>query len=452
MQRYLRLLRDNPEFGKLWLAVVVSLTGDWFSTVVLAGIVMQYSNGSGVAISFFLALRSIPPLLLTPIAGVILDRFNRQHILIVSNLVRACIVPLYLFANGSEDLWIVYLITVIHFSLATVSEPGQAAILPALLRPQDIIEGNTLFSVTWSVMAAAGSFAGGLFAYFLGTQAAILADAGTFAVAGLLIWWIRYDPDEARRHKEAMGLETIHERDTSFREGLRYIARTPQIAAALFVKFGQSFGNFDTLMTIFGAQLFVIGATGELSLGILFFALGLGAMVGPMVSNRFSDGTTRQMRRLISAAFIMLLLAWPLMVWASTQGIVLFANADSTTSTSSVMAWLGSLGIVALAVFVRGTGASINWTYSNVIIQKTAPDGKLGRMFSIDMLGFYIASIVSTLVHGWLIDTLGIERLHWIIWGTMAVSAIPVLIWFWTIPKLEKMEAENPQLVTMTGD
>lgn len=59
MQSYLRVLRENPEYAKLWLAQVVSLTGDWFNTIVLIGLVTQYSGNSALAISLFLTWKSV---------------------------------------------------------------------------------------------------------------------------------------------------------------------------------------------------------------------------------------------------------------------------------------------------------------------------------------------------------------------------------------------------------
>lgn len=429
MQQYWRLLRENPEFSKLWVAVVVSLMGDWFSTVVLAALVVQFSEGSGLAVSIFLALRSIAPLIFTPLAGVLLDRFNRKHILIISNIVRAFVVPLYLLASNSDTLWIIYVVTVIHFMLASVSEPGQAALLPSLLKPTAIIEGNTFFSVTWSVMLAVGSFAGAFYAYLFGPTAAILADAVTFALAAGLIAWVNYEPELGRKQQKELEIEAKHEvEDTSFGEGLRYIGKTPEILWALFVKFGQSFANVDTIMTIFGAQIFLIGTQGELSLGALFFALGLGTMAGPILSNRFNDGTVKQMRRLILLGFVFGAIGWPLLGWGA------------------------SLFIVAIGIFLRGMGASINWTYSNVIIQKTAPDAKLGRMFSMDMLGFYIAATSATLLHGWLIDTLGIENIAWVAWGTFVVAIIPTVVWYFGVQKLESIDLEKVQVAPVAGD
>ena len=434
MRQYLRLLRDNPEYTKLWLAQVISLMGDWFNTVVLSALVAQYSNGSGLAISIFLMSRFLPPLLVTPFTGVLLDRFNRKHLLVFSNLGRALIVPLFLLANSPDLLWLIYAVTIAQFTLSALFEPGQSAIIPALVKPSDIVEANTLMSVTWSVMLSVGAILGGAFAFIFGTEAALLADAITFAAAGLLITRVDYDPAQGRRLAKAAGIEYEgdDESDLSFREGLRYIRRTPQIAAALFVKFGLSLGNVDTLLTIFATQIFIIGAQGELSLGILYSALGVGAVMGPVLTNLINDGSVRRMRRLIGLGFVLLVLSWPIL---SVSGVI---------------------AVAAFAIFVRAMGGSINWTYSNIIIQKSAPDSKLGRMFSIDMAGSQLATVGSTLAHGALIDWLGVARIDLVILGTMVVSLLPLLLWAWVVPKLETMdEAAQSQTdtpVSVAGD
>lgn len=427
MQRYWQLLRGNPEYTKLWLAQVISLTGDWFNTIVLIGLVTQYSGNSALAISLYLTLRVLPPLILGPFAGVLLDRFNRKNILMWSNILRAVVVPFYLLANSPETIWIIYVVTIAQFTLSTVFEPGQGAILPALVKPEDIVEGNTLFSVTWSVMLALGAILGGVFAFIFGAQAALVADAATFAIAGALVWSIAYDPVKGRKLTKALDHEKGEVEDTSFLEGLRFVRNTPQMAAALFVKFGQSLGNVDTLLSVFATQIFVIGANGELSQAILWSALGFGALIGPMLTNTVNDGTVTKMRRLINIGFVLLLGSWIIMS---------FAN---------------SLLLVALAILVRAMGGSINWTYSNVIIQKTAPDAKLGRMFSIDTAGFYFATLVSTIIHGWLIDMLGNDYIIWIIVGTFLVGLIPASVWFWAVPKLEAMEKQDA-VFALSGD
>ncbi|MEL6403245.1 MAG: MFS transporter [Chloroflexota bacterium] len=430
MRLYLRLLRDNPEYTKLWLAQVISLTGDWFNTIVLIGLVTQFSNGSATAISLFLAARVLPPMVFGPMAGVLLDRFNRKHILMWSNFLRAMIVPLYLFAQGPETLWIIYVVVIIQFTLSTVFEPGQGAILPALVEPKYLIEGNTLFSVTWSVMLALGAILGGVFAFVFGAQAALIMDAATFAIGGLLVWWIDYDPARGRKIAKELNVEPMNpeEEDTSFVEGLRFVRKTPQMAAALFVKFGQSFGNVDTLLSVFATQIFVWGDSGELSQAVLWSALGFGALIGPMVTNVVNDGSVTRMRRLIIFGFVLMAVCWIPMGFAT------------------------GLFLIALSIFMRAMGGSINWTYSNIIIQKSAPDAKLGRMFSIDTVGYYFATLVTTLAVGFLIDYVGVDRINWVIWGSMVVSLIPLSIWAWVVPTLERIEDNNESAVMATGD
>ena len=416
---YAHLLRRNPEYTKLWFAGVVSYTGDWFNTIVLLGLVNEFSEGSGLAISIFLTLRVLPPLLVAPITGVLLDRFNRKHLLVASNLLRALIVPFFLLAQSPDTLWIIYIVTIAQFILSALFEPGQTAIIPALVLPADIVEGNTLLSITWSVMLALGAIIGGLFAYYFGATAALLADAATFAVAGLLIAWIEYDPEQGRKLAKAIGVDPSQKEDTSFMEGLRYVQHTPQMAATLFVKFGQSFGSMDTLLTVFATQLFVIGARGEISQALLWSALGFGALVGPLLTNLLNNGSVQRMRRLIGVGYVLLLLRWIILGWAN------------------------SLFFIGIACFIGAMGGSINWTYSNIIIQKTAPDEKLGRMFSIDWIGFNLSMLAGTMIHGSMLDLFGTVHLDWIIHGTLVASVIPVLIWVWMVWKLENLELQT---------
>jgi len=418
MSRYWHVLRQNPGFTRLWLSQVISLTGDWFNTIVLSTLVAQFSGGSGIAVSLFLLARFLPSFLFSPFAGVMVDRFNRKHVLIWSNVLRALIVPLFLLANSPDRLWIIYLVTVIQFILSTVFEPGQSAIIPSLTRKEDLVEANTLVSVTWSVMLALGAVAGGGFAAVFGTQAALITDALTFAIAAGILATIPYTP----RTKQNDGSQTENETNTSFMEGIRYIRRSPQMAAALSIKTTSHIGNLDTLMTIFATQIFVLSSGSEFSLGIMYSVFGVGAFIGPMLTNRFNDGSVSRMRRLVIIGYLAVVVGWVVLGYAWT------------------------FLILCIAIFIRAVGGSINWTYSTIIIQKTAPDAYLGRMFSIDMAGFQLATVVSTLAHGWLVDTVGTGNISWIAFGTGIVSLLPLLAWLWVVTALERYKSKQGNL------
>ncbi len=411
MRNYTRLLRDNPDYTRLWLSQVISLLGDWFDTITLLALVAAYSpEYTGLAVSGLLLARYIPPMVISPLAGVIIDRFDRKRVLVWSNALRAVVVlGLVLTTQGPEWLWLIYALTVIQFSLSAVYAPGQSAIIPNLIVESELVTANTLMDVTWSAMLAFGAAIGGVVSAILGANVALLINSFTFVVAALLI-----APIQPHKFRPAAPLPHEPKTDTSFREGLRFLRHRPGTVATLLIKFGVSLGNIDTLMTIFATQLFVLGSGGQLSLGIMYSAFGFGAIVGPLLLNRFNDGSVSAMRRLVIIGFL-----WTTLGWLVLGG-----------------AW--SLVIVCAALFLRAMGGSVNWTYSTIMIQKLVPDSYLGRMFSMDMALFYLATVISTIAHGSLVDALGAANIRLIALGTMAVSVVPLLGWVLFTRRLAK--------------
>src|SRR5919205_2830092 len=88
---YVDLLRRNRSFRQLWLGQVVSQMGDWFDMIALYTIILKLT-GSGRDVGLLLVARFVPSFFFGPIAGVIADRFSRQRIMIVSDILRAVVV------------------------------------------------------------------------------------------------------------------------------------------------------------------------------------------------------------------------------------------------------------------------------------------------------------------------------------------------------------------------
>src|SRR5512144_2655259 len=102
MSGYIRLLRNNPDYARLWIAQAVSLLGDWFSTIALSTLVVSYAGeqNAGLAVSGLLLARFLPPLLVGPYAGVLVDRLNRKWLMIFSDVLRTIIVLMFLLARS----------------------------------------------------------------------------------------------------------------------------------------------------------------------------------------------------------------------------------------------------------------------------------------------------------------------------------------------------------------
>lgn len=420
--QYIKLIGSNRDFSKLWMAQVVSLLGDWFNTIVISAMIVQYTEGTGyqgIAVSAFLIARMIPPLLMRPLAGVLADRFDRKGLLIISDVLRAlAVLGLLITTQGPEYLPLIYVFTIIQFLVSSIFEPARNAIMPSVLYRHQLVIGNTLSSITWSAMLAIGAICGGIVAEIFGIRAALLIDSLTFVVSALLVMTVvipvvpRSEIGQEQRIK-------LDKSKRSFADGIRHLRERPGTAAALFVKSAQSLTSSDTLLIIYGTQVFVVGDQGITSMAILWAAFGAGAIIGPLLTNRFSDDSVKILRRLISVGFIMIALGW--LLWGMSP----------------------SLEILALAVVVRSMGGSVNWTYSSVIIQQIVPDEYLGRMFSLDFAGFELVQSIGIILVGVLIDAVGAGSIHVIVYASALIALVPLLAWIWIITRLEAREAHE---------
>ena len=158
---YVTLLRTNKQYRLLWLSQVISQTGDWFNLIASAALVAHLS-GSGLAIGGLFLARLLPPFVLSPLVGVVADRFDRRKILIASDLLRTLVVLNFLFVRSEQDIWLLYALTVLQLSISAFFEPTRAALVPSLVARQDLVTANALDGTTWSTMLALGAALGGL--------------------------------------------------------------------------------------------------------------------------------------------------------------------------------------------------------------------------------------------------------------------------------------------------
>src|SRR6201988_4873536 len=168
---YVDLLRRNRSFRQLWLGQVVSQMGDWFDTIALYTIILNLT-GSGRDVGLLLVARFLPSFLFGPLSGVVADRFSRQRIMIVTDILRALVVLGFLFVRRADQLWIVYVLTVLQLGLSTFFEPAKTAAIPSIVEDRELVAANAISSVTWSVMLTLGAAIGGLITGWFGNDGA----------------------------------------------------------------------------------------------------------------------------------------------------------------------------------------------------------------------------------------------------------------------------------------
>lgn len=396
MSAYLTLLHDRPQFRKLWLAQLISLAGDWFSALALVVIINRYTESSLAVGGLFLA-RALPPFLAGPFAGVVADRFSRRAILIITDLLRAGIVLGFLFVDSVERVWLIYVLSVAQFVVSAFFEPARNALVPSLVASEELLTANTLASTTWSAMAALGSALGGVTAAMFGPETALVIDAFSFVASALMVWRIVMPATFVAAPASASGW-------SDFVAGLGYIRQHADVGAVTLVKALAQVGSVDVVVAAYAARVFVLGQEGATSLGLMYGFFGLGSILGPLVGNLFHDHSPRHLRRAIIAGYIAIALSWAIIGAAPTIEI-------------------------ALAGYVlRGMGGSLNWTYSDVLLQSKVPNQFLGRVFAFDFGSFTLAYAISIWLTSLVLDSAALDVRAVVMW-LAALSVIPIAVW-----------------------
>ena len=120
---YVELLRGNRPFRLLWLGQVVSQMGDWFDTIAVYTIVLHLT-GSGRAVALIMVARFLPSVVMGPLSGVVADRFPRRTIMITADLLRALVVLGFLLVRRPDQMWLVYVLTVLQLAFSAFFEPA----------------------------------------------------------------------------------------------------------------------------------------------------------------------------------------------------------------------------------------------------------------------------------------------------------------------------------------
>jgi Na+/melibiose symporter-like transporter len=181
-----RLLRRQRDLRLVLGAGVISMTGDWILHIGLAYYVYDLT-GSTLASAAMLLTAFLPSILLSSLAGVFVDRWNRKTTMIIANLVMAVgLLPLLVVQHESQ-VWIVYLVTAWQGTVELFFTPAEQAMLPRLVSDDDLTTANALNGQVRDIARLVGSAVGGVVVATGGISALALADAATFLIAAALV-------------------------------------------------------------------------------------------------------------------------------------------------------------------------------------------------------------------------------------------------------------------------
>ena len=187
MTRIRDLLKDK-DFSLLWASQIISNFGDRLNQMALIGLVYSRTPGSTIELAKLLSFTIIPVFLIGPIAGIYVDRWNRKHIMIFSDLIRGVLVFLMpIVIIYSKSMVPIYILVFIIFSFTRFFVSAKLAIIPDIVHKDRLLLANSLTSTTMMIATIVGYGFGGLLVAWLGAKGGFYVDSATFFISALML-------------------------------------------------------------------------------------------------------------------------------------------------------------------------------------------------------------------------------------------------------------------------
>lgn len=234
-----RFLRDHAGFRRLWFATALSELGSAVTRIAFVLLVHERAVADGAtspetANALMLVLETLPMVLLGPVAGALVDRWDRRRLVIGCNVVVALLLGSVPFLMSLPVTWPLYAVAMCVSAISTVFPPARQSAIPDLVGIERAGTANAISGSTTSLLFVLGAGLAGFLIEAFGKQACFAFTAGAFVLAAA---WLM--PLHLPRHV-VDGAHTVRGFLREASEGLRFVRASPTltyVTACFFMAF-----------------------------------------------------------------------------------------------------------------------------------------------------------------------------------------------------------------------
>lgn len=348
----------NRNFALLWFGLIVSNSGSWMQIVAQGWLVYDLWQSP-----FYLGLvsfsRAVSMIVLPPMGGVVADRVPRLKLLKLTQSLSFLLALLLAVLVSAQvvQVWHIILITFLSGVVSAFDQPTRQALLPDLVRREDLTNAIALNSAAWQGAGFFGPALAGLTVALIGLAGAFYANALSYLAVVLALFLMRGVPERSG-NRVPRGLFD------DLREGLRYVRATEVVLVLLLLSavtsiFGKS---YQQLMPVFARDTLRVGESG---LGFLMSAPGAGTLVAASLVAALGD-----VRR---------------------KGLIFFGAMVVFSACIITFSFSRSLPIALVLLFLSGVSATTFSIMLTTMLQLRVPRDMRGRVLSlvtVTMQGF----------------------------------------------------------------
>jgi MFS family permease len=407
MRRYAASLRAftkvfaNPRVRSVQIAGIGATLGTWAYGVALP--VYAYHSGGKLAVGLVFFARFVVAALAAPWLGVLADRWSRRRLMLSTDLVRLAIfTAMTVVASVGASAYGVYVLAVTSTAVSGAYAPAQAALMPSLVdTPEELTAANLVGNTVGSIGMFAGPAIGGVLLALSGPSAVFGLNAALFLWSAAFVLQVPRDAPPERAERTRLLPELM--------EGFSTVLRRPALRVVIGLSTAQTVveGAVEVLLVVLAIRVLHSGNAG---VGWLNTAMGVGSVAGALVVAAMAA------RRRLAGGFALGLLLWGVPI--------------------AVAAALSSLAPALLLFAAVGTGAILCQVNSVTLLQRSAENEVLGRVFSVLETLMLASLALGSIVAPGLVSWLGARGALIVTGAALPVVLLPLL------PSLRRIDSE----------
>ncbi len=389
----LRELSIHRGFLRLISARFISNLGNGLSPIALAYGVLSLNGATGRELSLVMSARIFPMIALMLFGGVIGDRFKRNRIVGGTDILGSSFVAISAisFIAGFASIPLLVIMGLLFGILNAMWWPAMSGVLPAIIPKEKLKDGNAVVGLLSNFGFVVGALIGGALVTLFGSGWALLVDALSFLIAGILVWHLDVPPMEDRERTSVIA---------ELKDGWVEFKSRPWVVAMVIAFTGIN-ACFEAMVQVLGPLAFNEGTNGPRNWSMNLAGLTLGMICGGFIALKVH----LQRPLFIAMVVIALSAAWD------------FSLAIKSPFIFTLVAAL--IAGIAIEIYV------VNWSTA---LQSHIPEESFSRVTAYDAFGSYALAPLGIVVAGPLAMYYGVHRVLWFTGGVTLICALLALL------------------------
>jgi MFS family permease len=277
-------IQSMQVFMMVWIGQVVSILGSSMTGFAL-GVWIFQQTGSATSFALTLLFNMLPKALVSPLAGILADRYNRRQIMMATDFMAgmATLFTAGLFLSGNLSIWHIYLLTAINASASAIQAPAFGAAVAQLVPKAQFGRANGMIQLGEGIGLVLAPLLAGLLIGIFGLAGVLLFDMVTFIFAVSILIFVRFP--ELNQTSQEM-LEKGKSWKSQLVQAVNYLRIRPGLLGLVLVFTLANFflGAAEAVLTPM-----VLSFTTAENLGLVMTIAGLGMLIGSLLVTAFGN-------------------------------------------------------------------------------------------------------------------------------------------------------------------